>query len=142
MRVGVMAPILAGEPGHRDVVLQASYAGGMRLLLKWLINAAALWVAGYLVTGIDLEGDFWTILLVALVFGLVNTFIKPILKLLSFPVIIITLGLFAVVINAAMLGLTAAVTDALSIADFWSAVLGAVIISVVSAILNVFVPED
>ncbi len=114
----------------------------MRLLLKWLINAAALWVAGYLVTGIDLEGDFWTILLVALVFGLVNTFIKPILKLLSFPVIIITLGLFAVVINAAMLGLTAAVTDALSIADFWSAVLGAVIISVVSAVLNVFVPED
>ena len=124
------------------MVLPASYAGGMRLLLKWLINAAALWVAGYLVTGIDLEGDFWTILLVALVFGLVNTFIKPILKLLSFPVIIITLGLFAVVINAAMLGLTAAVTDALSIADFWSAVLGAVIISVVSAVLNVFVPED
>lgn len=114
----------------------------MRLILKLLINAAALWAAGELVSGIHLEGDFWTILLVAVIFGLVNTFIKPILKVLSFPVIILTLGLFALVINAAMLGLTAGITDALSIDDFWSAILGAVIITVVSAVLNVFVPED
>ena len=79
----------------------------MRLILKLLINAAALWAAGELITGIDLDGDFWTILLVALIFGLVNTFIKPILKVLSFPVIILTIGLFTLVINAAMLGLTA-----------------------------------
>jgi putative membrane protein len=114
----------------------------MRLILKLLVNAAALWVAGYLVTGIDLDGSFWTILLVALVFGLVNTLIKPILKALSLPVIILSLGLALLVINAAMLALTAALTDALSIADFWSAVLGAIVISVVSAVLNVFVPED
>ena len=113
----------------------------MRLILKLLINAAALWVAGELISGIDLEGDFWTILLVALVFGLVNIFIKPILKVLSFPVIILTLGLFALVINAAMLGLTAALTDALSIANFWSAVLGAAVISIVSAVLNTFVED-
>ena len=114
----------------------------MRLILKLLINAAALWVAGNLVTGIDLDGDFWTILLVALVFGLINTIIKPVLKLLSLPVIILSLGLFALVINAAMLGLTAAITDALSVADFWSALLGAIVISVVSAVLNVFVKDD
>jgi putative membrane protein len=114
----------------------------MRLILKLLINAAALWAAGYLITGIDLDGSFWPILLVALVFGVVNTFIKPILKALSFPVIMMSLGLFTLVINAGMLALTAAVSDALSIADFWSALLGAVVISVVSAVLNTFVPNN
>ena len=114
----------------------------MRLLLKLLVNAAALWAAGLLVSGIDLDGSIWAILLAALVFGLVNTFIKPILKLLSLPVMIFTLGLFALVINAAMLGLTGWLTDALEVADFWSAVLGAIVISVVSAVLNVFVPND
>lgn len=114
----------------------------MRLLLKLLINAAALWAAGLLVSGIDLNGSIWTILLAALVFGLVNTFIKPILKILSLPVMIVTLGLFALVINAAMLWLTAWLTDALDVANFWSALLGAIVISVVSAVLNIFVPND
>lgn len=113
----------------------------MKLIMKLLINAAALWAAGSLISGIDLDGDFWTILLVALVFGLVNTFIKPILKILSFPVILLSLGLFTLVINAAMLGLTANFTDALSIDGFWSALLGAIVISVVSAILNQFVSD-
>ncbi|MDJ0952647.1 MAG: phage holin family protein [Acidimicrobiia bacterium] len=114
----------------------------MRLILKLLINAAALWVAGEVISGIDLEGDFWTILLVALIFGLVNTFIKPVLRLLSFPVIIVTIGLFTLVINAAMLGLTAAISNALSIENFWSALLGAVVISIVSAVLSTLVPND
>jgi putative membrane protein len=113
----------------------------MRLILKLLINAAALWAAGKLISGISLEGEFLTILLVALIFGLVNTFIRPILKVLSFPVIILSLGLFTLVINAAMLGLTAAITDALSIEDFVSALLGAIVISIVSAVLNWFVPD-
>ncbi len=113
----------------------------MNLIIKLLINAAALWVAGALISGIGLDGTFWQILLVALIFGLINTFIKPILKLLSFPVIIVTLGLFALVINAAMLALTAAATDYLSVADFWSALLGAIVISVVSAVLGVFVRD-
>lgn len=111
-------------------------------MLKLLINAAALWVAGRLVSGITLEGELLTILVVALIFGLVNTFIKPILKVLSFPMIILTIGLFTLVINAAMLGLTAAVTDALSIEDVWSAILGAIVVSVVSTVLNWFVPSD
>ena len=123
-------------------MLSILYPGGMTLILKLLINALALWVAGELISGIDLAGDFWAILLVALIFGLVNTFIKPVLKLLSFPVIILTLGLFTLLINAAMLGLTAAVSETLSVADFWSALLGAVIISVISAVLNTFVKDD
>jgi putative membrane protein len=114
----------------------------MNLIIKLLINAAALWVAAALVSGISLDGTFWEIMLVALVFGVINTFIKPILKLLSFPVIIVTLGLFTLVINAGMLALTAAVTDYLSIADFWSALLGALIISIVSAALGVFVRDN
>jgi putative membrane protein len=114
----------------------------MKLILKLLINAAALWVAGEVIGGIDLEGDFWTILLVALIFGVVNTFIKPILKVLSFPVIILSLGLFLLVINAAMLALTAQVSSALSIADFWSAILGAIVITIVSAVLSTFVKDD
>jgi putative membrane protein len=114
----------------------------MRLIIKLLVNAAALWAAAKVVSGITLEGAFLTILLVALVFGLVNTFIKPILKVLSFPVIILSLGLFTLVINAAMLGLTAAITEALSVADFWAALLGAIVISIVSTVLNRFVPND
>jgi len=114
----------------------------MRLILKLLVNAAALWVAGEIISGITLDGGFWQILLVALIFGLVNAVIKPILKVLSFPVIILTLGLFALVINAAMLGLTAAVTDTLSVANFWSALLGSIVISIVGAVLNRFVPDN
>ena len=114
----------------------------MRLILKLLINALALWLAGELVSGINLRGDFWEILLVALVFGLVNTFIKPILKLLSFPVIMLTLGLFTLIINTGMLALTAAITDNLSIDNFWSALLGALIISIVSSVLGIFVRDD
>ncbi|MEA2000548.1 MAG: phage holin family protein [Actinomycetota bacterium] len=114
----------------------------MRLILKLLINAAALWIAGYLVGGIHLDGDVWQLLLVALVFGLANTFIKPILKLLSFPVMVVTLGLFAIVVNAAMLGLTAAFTDALSIDNFWSALVGAIVISIVSSVLSIFVKDN
>lgn len=113
----------------------------MNLIFKLLINAAALWVASAVVSGIDLDGTFWEILLVALIFGLINTFIKPVLKLLSLPVMILTLGLFALIINTGMLALTAAVSDNLSIDNFWSALVGALVISVVSAVLGMFIPD-
>lgn len=114
----------------------------MRIILKLLISAAAVWVADYLIDGIDFEGSFWALLLVALIFGVVNTFIKPVLKVLSFPMVIATFGLFVLIINAAMLALTAAISESLSIGDFWSALLGALVISVVSTVLNWFVPND
>jgi putative membrane protein len=114
----------------------------MKLIIRLLINAAALWVAAYLVTGIDLDGSAAAILIVVLVFGLVNAIIKPILKLFSLPAVILTLGLFTLLINAAMLGLTAAVTDALTIDGFLPAILGAIVISIVSAVLSFLVPDD
>jgi len=114
----------------------------MRIILKILVLMAAVWAADYLVDGIVFEGSFWERVLVALIFALVNTFIKPILKLLSFPVVIATFGLFVLVINAGMLALTAALSDSLTVDGFWSALLGAIIISIVSAVLGWFVPND
>ena len=114
----------------------------MRIIVKLLVNAAALWVAAEIVDGVALDDGFLTVLLVALVFGLVNTFIRPILKLVSLPVLILTLGLFTLVINTAMLGLTALLLEALTIDGFWSAFLGALVITIVSWALNWLVPND
>jgi putative membrane protein len=114
----------------------------VRFVIKVLINAAALWVADLLVEGIVLQGSLWAILLVALVFGLVNAVLKPILKIFSLPALILTLGLFAIEINTALLAITAALMDNLQIpGGFWSALLGSLIISVISAVLHRVVRE-
>jgi putative membrane protein len=114
----------------------------MQLVVKLLINAAAIWVAARIVDGITLEEEPLTIILVALVFGLVNTFIRPILKLVSLPALILTLGLFTFVINAAMLAITAGLLDGLSIDGFGAALLGAVIVTIVSWGLNALLTDD
>ncbi|TVP75960.1 MAG: phage holin family protein [Gemmatimonadales bacterium] len=112
------------------------------LIIRLFINAVALWVAAQLVGGIELEGEFWPVLLVAAVFGLVNALLKPILLLLTLPVVVLTLGLFTLVVNALMLWLTAALVGALSVEGFWPAFLGALLITVVSFVLSVFLPEN
>lgn len=114
----------------------------MNFIIKVLINAAALWVAARFVPGIDLTADIWQILLIALVFGLINTFLKPILKLLSLPVIILTLGLFAIIVNVILLAITAALMDGLTIDGFLPALLGSIVISIVSAILSAIIPDS
>ena len=112
-------------------------------LVRLLINGVAIWAASYLVHGLVLDtSNWWGVALVALVFGIVNAVLKPIAKLLSFPLIILTLGLFTLAINAALLGLTAWATSALSISGFWPAVWGALIVSVVSWFLGLFVDDD
>jgi putative membrane protein len=111
------------------------------LLLRWAVNAVALWVAAELISGIELADGLGRVLVVALIFGLVNALIKPLAQLLSLPLIILTVGLFALVVNALMLLLTDAISDALTIENFWYAVLGAVVISLVSWALSAFVPE-
>lgn len=113
----------------------------MNFIIKVLVNAAALWVAARFVPGIDLTADIWQILLIALVFGLINTFLKPILKVLSLPVIILTLGLFAIIVNVILLAITAALMDGLTIDGFLPALLGSIVISIVSAILNAIIPD-
>ncbi len=114
----------------------------MRLIIRLLINAAALWLAAQLVDGIDLDGSIGGILLVALVFGLVNAVLRPILKVLSLPVMVVTLGLFALVINALLLWLTGTIMDQLDVSGFVPALIGSIIISLVSAVLGWLIPDD
>jgi len=113
-----------------------------RVLLRWLINALAIYAASRLVSGIKVE-DEWAIITVALILGLVNAFVRPLLKFFTCPLIILTLGLFLFVINAAMLGLTAWVAGQLGIgfgvANFWAAFWGALVISLVSLALTLLI---
>jgi putative membrane protein len=117
----------------------------MRFLLRLLINAAALWVAVRIVPGLHYTGDFWPLLAVALIFGLLNAFIRPVLKLLTLPVIFLTLGLFALLINGFMLWLTGKLAGGFGIPfqvdGCLAAVLGAIVVSIVSAILSMILPE-
>ncbi len=107
-----------------------------RLLFRLFVNAAALWVAAYFVNGITLSEDFVSVLGVALIFGLVNAIIKPIVSLLALPFILLTLGLLTLVINAGMLLITDRFSDALSVSGFVPALIGALVISVVSVLLG------
>ncbi|HEY5847494.1 MAG TPA: phage holin family protein [Microlunatus sp.] len=122
----------------------------MRLLLRLLANAAALAVATFLLSGISLtastlEGKIFTFLVVAAVFGILNAIIKPIFQLVTIPLVLLTLGLFLIVINACMLLLTSWLAGMFglgwSVDGFWTAVLGAIIVSIVSFLLNVFIPD-
>ena len=121
--------------------------------LKTAINGVALWIAAWAVPGITFGAnpDGWavvrTVVIVALIFGIINAFVRPIAKLLSLPFIILTLGLFVFVVNALMLQLTSWVADKFDLAFhvgafFWDAVLGALIITFVSMILGFFNPKD
>ena len=117
----------------------------MHVLLRLLINAAALWVATRLVSGITYTGDGVSLFGVALVFGVLNVLIKPILFFLSFPFVIFTLGLFTLVINAVMLLLTAAASNALGLGfavdGFATALKGALVVTLVSFGLSMFVSD-
>jgi putative membrane protein len=122
----------------------------MRLILRLLANAAALAIATWLLSGITLTSSsttnkIVTLLIVALIFGVLNAIIKPIFTLVTIPLVLLTLGLFLIVINACMLLLTSWLSGLFNLGwhveGFWTAVLGGLIISVVSFILNVFLPD-
>ncbi|MBY0492508.1 MAG: phage holin family protein [Gemmatimonadaceae bacterium] len=115
----------------------------MRLLLKLLINAVALWCAAQYIDGIRYTGTLPGLLVVALIFGTVNVLIKPVLKLFAFPITVLTLGLFALVINAGMLLLTAklAAGYGFGVRGFVPALLGSILVSVVGAILGLLIPD-
>ena len=114
----------------------------MRLLLRLAINAVALWAAAYFIPGINLASDFTPIVIVAIIFGLVNALIGPVLRLLSFPLTFITFGLFAIVVNALLLMITAWFSDdRFTINGFLPALLGAIVVSIVSSILNSLLPD-
>jgi putative membrane protein len=108
------------------------------LLFRWAVLTAALILTAWILPGIGLTDDLGTAIFVALIFGVVNAVLGTILQIISLPITILTLGLFALVINAAMLELTAAITDNLTIDNFWWALLGALLISFFSAVMNSF----
>lgn len=119
----------------------------MRLIIRILINAVALWLTATIIKPIDLTTNILEIIIVAIVFGLVNALIKPIVKLLSLPITVITLGLFTLVINTAMFLLTTwLVGDWLSIdGNFLTkllyAFLASIVISIISTILSWLLPD-
>jgi putative membrane protein len=118
----------------------------VRVLLRLLINAAALWVATQTVPGISFSGDWRLLLLVALVFGVLNVLVRPILIILTFPFLLLTLGLFTLVLNAFMLWLTSVLSETLGLGfyvrDFWAAFFGALVVSLVSFALSVFLASE
>jgi putative membrane protein len=115
----------------------------MHFLVRLLINAAALWVATHIVPGIDYQGRWTSLLIVALVFGVLNASVRPLIKVLTLPLLILTLGLFTLVINALMLMLTGWFSDRLNlgfhVAGFWPAFWGGLVVSIVSLTLSIFV---
>ena len=117
----------------------------MRFLVRLLVNAAALWVATRLVSGVTYSGGWLPFLGVALVFGVINAFLRPVAKVLTFPLIIVTLGIFALVVNGLMLWLTSSLAGALGLGfhvdGFWAAFWGALVVSFVSMVLSIFVRE-
>ena len=106
----------------------------MKLLFRWAILALSMWVATLVVPGITVNGGVTTYLWVALLFGLINSIFGSIIKVLTFPVSIVTFGLFVFVINAAMLALTARWSDKLVVTGFWSALFASLIISAITTI--------
>jgi putative membrane protein len=102
----------------------------------FVAEAVAIWVATAVVAGIQVYGGVWTYLWIAFLFGLVNAVIGTILRLLTLPLIILTLGLMSFAITVAMLALTAALSSRLDIDGFWSAVGAALIVAVVSAVIE------
>jgi putative membrane protein len=117
-----------------------------RLILRWLISTLAIFAAVWLVPGIEFTGPGWQLGIVAVVFGLLNALLRPLLVLLTCPLVILSLGLFGLVINALMLGLTSALAENLGIAfrvdGFWPAFFGGLVISLVSLLLNILAGEQ
>ena len=118
----------------------------MKLIIRILVNASALWITTLILPAIKIE-LYWPLIVVALIFGLVNALIRPIVKLFTLPINVLTLGLFTLVINAAMLGLTALLSGNMMnieggfLEKAWWCFLGAIIISIVSSIANWILPD-
>jgi len=117
----------------------------MPFLIRLLVNAAALWVATQVVSGVTFDGGLLPMLGVALVFGVVNALLRPVAKILTFPIIIVTLGIFALVINGLMLWLTSSLSSALGlgfhVSGFWAAFWGAIVVSLVSLVLSMLIRD-
>jgi putative membrane protein len=106
------------------------------ILIRWAVLAFSMWIATLVVPGITVHGGVGTYLWVALLFGLINSIFGSIIKVLTFPVSILTFGLFLFVINAAMLSLTARWSEKLDVSGFWSALFASLIISAITTVFK------
>ena len=107
----------------------------LRFIVRWLTTAVGIGAAGYLLPGIEVDGP-WAAVLGALVLGLINVTLRPIVLLLTLPLTVLSLGLFALIVNGAMLALVARWVTGVHVATFGSAVLGSIVISLVGGFLN------
>lgn len=114
----------------------------MSFIIRIIITAVAVFVADYFMTSVQLSPDIKTTIIVALVLALLNTFVKPVLVLLTIPITIVTLGLFLLIINAIMVKLADYFIDGFSVDGWVSAIIFSLIVSVVSYIGNMFVDKD
>jgi putative membrane protein len=118
----------------------------MPFLARLLVNAAALWVATRIVPGVTFDGGVTAFLGVALVFGVINATLRPLTKILTFPLILLTLGIFALVVNGLMLWLTSSLSASLGlgfhVSGFWAAFFGALVVSIVSALLSLSIRSN
>ena len=112
----------------------------MGIFLRWLILTAAILVASYLIEGITIDG-FWSALFAAALLGILNAFFRPILIILTLPLNILTFGLFTFVTNALLLKMVSGVISGFEVHGFWTAVLGSLMITIVSWLLSSFVNE-
>ena len=112
----------------------------LTLLIRWVILAFAFAITSWLLSGMDVSGGFWAYLWIAALFGIVNAVLGTLLRLLTLPLMIVTLGLFSIIINAAMLEVIDAISSHLTIDDFfWTAIWAAIIIALVAVILDLIV---
>ena len=111
------------------------------ILVRMLVTAGGLWLASALLPGVEITG-YGTLLLAALLYGLVNAVVRPIIIVLTLPITVVSLGLFLFVVNAAMFGLVATILAGFSVAGFFSAVFGAIIVSIVSALASWYIGPD
>jgi putative membrane protein len=118
----------------------------MKFLMRMVVTAIALWAATRLVSGITFQGNWLGLAGVALLFGVLNSFVRPVLTFLAFPLLILTLGLFTFVLNAVMLLLTSALASKFGIdfhvAGFRAAFWGAIVVGIVSFLLSMFLPDE
>jgi len=112
----------------------------MRILLRFACNAVALYVAAWAISGVSYGNDWWSLLIAAAVFTLVNMWVKPILTLLSLPFIIVTFGLFLFLLNILMLYITDWLTD-FDLRTFGAAALAAIVVTVVNWVLGMLLPD-
>jgi len=117
-----------------------------KFFIRWAINAVALYVAVQIVPGIKFSGQWTDVLWLALISGLLNALVRPILKFLTCPLIILTLGFFTIVVNTVMLLLTSSIGRnlglSLSVDGFWSAFLGSIVISIVSVVMSIIFRDE